>query len=174
VAGATHWQKSGGTERQPPGAGDSCGLNSTPRLLPNVTAAWRACLPHRGAAQGEGLGNAFLSHISAVDGIFHVCRAFDDPDVTHVEDRVDPVQVGVWCGCAWAGCVSGAPAAAAQYNCNVRAAACCHHQSHHPHHTITRTWTSSTVSCGSRTSSASTVSCSCCWCCHWSRWWAST
>lgn len=47
----------------------------------------------RGAAQGEGLGNAFLSHISAVDGIYHVCRAFEDPDVTHVEDRVDPVQV---------------------------------------------------------------------------------
>jgi obg-like ATPase 1 len=45
----------------------------------------------RGAAQGEGLGNAFLSHISAVDGIFHVCRAFEDPDVTHVEDRIDPV-----------------------------------------------------------------------------------
>lgn len=45
----------------------------------------------RGAANGEGLGNAFLSHISAVDGIFHVCRAFDDPDVIHVEDRIDPV-----------------------------------------------------------------------------------
>ncbi|KAI8462511.1 MAG: P-loop containing nucleoside triphosphate hydrolase protein [Monoraphidium minutum] len=45
----------------------------------------------RGAANGEGLGNAFLSHISAVDGIFHVTRAFDDPDVIHVEDRIDPV-----------------------------------------------------------------------------------
>lgn len=46
----------------------------------------------KGAAQGEGLGNAFLSHIAAVDGIFHVCRAFDDADVVHVEDRVDPVE----------------------------------------------------------------------------------
>lgn len=46
----------------------------------------------KGAANGEGLGNAFLSHIAAVDGIFHVCRAFDDPDVVHVEDRVDPVE----------------------------------------------------------------------------------
>ncbi|KAG2454567.1 hypothetical protein HYH02_000412 [Chlamydomonas schloesseri] len=45
----------------------------------------------RGAANGEGLGNAFLSHIAAVDGIFHVCRAFEDADVIHVEDRVDPV-----------------------------------------------------------------------------------
>ncbi|GMH38753.1 hypothetical protein BSKO_06637 [Bryopsis sp. KO-2023] len=46
----------------------------------------------RGAANGEGLGNAFLSNISAVDGIFHVCRAFVDPDVTHVEDRIDPIE----------------------------------------------------------------------------------
>lgn len=45
----------------------------------------------RGAAEGEGLGNAFLSHISEVDGIFHVCRGFEDADVVHVEDRVDPV-----------------------------------------------------------------------------------
>ena len=45
----------------------------------------------RGAASGEGLGNNFLSHIAAVDGIFHVMRAFEDPDVIHVEDRVDPV-----------------------------------------------------------------------------------
>jgi obg-like ATPase 1 len=46
----------------------------------------------KGAANGEGLGNAFLSHIAAVDGILHVCRAFDDADVVHVEDRVDPVE----------------------------------------------------------------------------------
>ncbi|KAK2079432.1 Obg-like ATPase 1 [Prototheca wickerhamii] len=46
----------------------------------------------KGAATGEGLGNAFLSHIMAVDGIFHVCRAFDDPDVVHVEDRVNPIE----------------------------------------------------------------------------------
>lgn len=46
----------------------------------------------RGAAEGEGLGNAFLSHIQAVDGIFHVCRTFEDPDITHVEDRIDPVS----------------------------------------------------------------------------------
>ena len=42
----------------------------------------------RGAAEGEGLGNAFLSHIAAVDGILHVCRGFDDADVIHVEGRV--------------------------------------------------------------------------------------
>eukprot|EP00250_Pteridium_aquilinum_P001922 c12127_g1_i1 orf=212-1396(+) len=46
----------------------------------------------QGAHQGQGLGNNFLSHIRAVDGIFHVLRAFDDPDVTHVEDSVDPIR----------------------------------------------------------------------------------
>lgn len=46
----------------------------------------------RGASKGEGLGNAFLSHIKAVDGIIHVMRAFEDDDVVHAEDTVDPVR----------------------------------------------------------------------------------
>lgn len=45
-----------------------------------------------GASKGEGLGNAFLSHIKEVDGIYHVLRAFDDPNVTHTENEVDPVR----------------------------------------------------------------------------------
>lgn len=45
-----------------------------------------------GASKGEGLGNAFLSHIQAVDGIVHVVRAFEDDDVIHAEDTVDPVR----------------------------------------------------------------------------------
>lgn len=46
----------------------------------------------KGASEGQGLGNAFLSHIQAVDGIFHVVRAFDSDDVVHVDDSVDPVR----------------------------------------------------------------------------------
>ncbi|XP_054256885.1 obg-like ATPase 1 [Macrosteles quadrilineatus] len=46
----------------------------------------------KGAAEGQGLGNAFLSHIKACDAIFHLCRAFDDDDVTHVEGEVNPVR----------------------------------------------------------------------------------
>lgn len=46
----------------------------------------------RGASAGEGLGNAFLSHIRAVDGIFHVIRVFDDEEVTHVEGALDPLR----------------------------------------------------------------------------------
>ncbi|KAI8901900.1 P-loop containing nucleoside triphosphate hydrolase protein [Globomyces pollinis-pini] len=46
----------------------------------------------KGAAEGQGLGNAFLSHIIAVDGIFHLVRGFDDPEVIHVEGEVDPIR----------------------------------------------------------------------------------
>ncbi|CAO3592563.1 unnamed protein product [Absidia cylindrospora] len=46
----------------------------------------------KGAASGAGLGNAFLSHIRAVDAIFHVVRAFDEPDVIHVEGELDPLR----------------------------------------------------------------------------------
>ncbi|HKJ54779.1 MAG TPA: redox-regulated ATPase YchF [Nitriliruptoraceae bacterium] len=45
-----------------------------------------------GASQGEGLGNQFLAHIREVDAICHVVRAFDDPDVIHVSDTVDPIR----------------------------------------------------------------------------------
>uniref|UniRef100_A0A8C6RH12 Obg-like ATPase 1 n=1 Tax=Nannospalax galili TaxID=1026970 RepID=A0A8C6RH12_NANGA len=41
---------------------------------------------------GQGLGNAFLSHISACDRIFHLTRAFEDDDITHVEGSVDPIR----------------------------------------------------------------------------------
>ena len=44
----------------------------------------------RGASQGEGMGNAFLSHIREADAICQVTRVFDDPDVTHVDGKVNP------------------------------------------------------------------------------------
>ena len=45
----------------------------------------------KGASKGEGLGNQFLANIREVDAIAHVLRCFEDPDVTHVEGRIDPV-----------------------------------------------------------------------------------
>jgi GTP-binding protein YchF len=45
----------------------------------------------KGASKGEGLGNQFLANIRETDAIAHVLRCFEDDDVTHVEDRVDPV-----------------------------------------------------------------------------------
>ena len=46
----------------------------------------------RGASQGEGLGNQFLGHIRSVAAIVHVLRCFDDGNVTHVEETVDPIR----------------------------------------------------------------------------------
>jgi len=46
----------------------------------------------KGASQGEGLGNQFLSHIRAVDAIAHVVRCFDNDDIIHVAGSVDPVR----------------------------------------------------------------------------------
>ncbi len=43
-----------------------------------------------GASKGEGLGNQFLSHIRSTNAICHVVRAFDDSNVVHVDDKVDP------------------------------------------------------------------------------------
>ncbi|KAG0238766.1 hypothetical protein BGW42_002632 [Actinomortierella wolfii] len=58
--------------------------------------AWLTCIDIaglvKGASAGEGLGNAFLSHVRAVDAIFHVCRAFEDSDVIHVDGEVNPIK----------------------------------------------------------------------------------
>ncbi|HEY0106175.1 MAG TPA: redox-regulated ATPase YchF [Rhizomicrobium sp.] len=45
----------------------------------------------RGASKGEGLGNQFLANIREVDAVVHVLRCFEDDDITHVENRIDPV-----------------------------------------------------------------------------------
>lgn len=46
----------------------------------------------KGASKGEGLGNKFLSHIREVDAIVHVVRCFENINITHVNDKVDPVD----------------------------------------------------------------------------------
>lgn len=46
----------------------------------------------RGASKGEGLGNQFLANIRDCDAIAFVARCFVDDDITHVEDRIDPVS----------------------------------------------------------------------------------
>lgn len=46
----------------------------------------------KGASQGEGLGNKFLSHIRQVDAIVQVVRCFDDDDIIHVSGSVDPAR----------------------------------------------------------------------------------
>ncbi|HEY9351129.1 MAG TPA: GTPase, partial [Acidothermales bacterium] len=44
----------------------------------------------KGASEGQGLGNTFLAHIREADAICQVIRVFSDPDVVHVEGRIDP------------------------------------------------------------------------------------
>jgi ribosome-binding ATPase len=45
----------------------------------------------RGASKGEGLGNQFLANIREVDAIVHVLRCFEDDDIQHVENTIDPI-----------------------------------------------------------------------------------
>ena len=45
-----------------------------------------------GASKGEGLGNKFLSHIREVDAIVHVVRCFENTDITHVDNSINPLR----------------------------------------------------------------------------------
>tara|TARA_E500000178_G_scaffold308270_1_gene321789 strand:+ start:1233 stop:2333 length:1101 start_codon:yes stop_codon:yes gene_type:complete len=45
-----------------------------------------------GASKGEGLGNQFLSHIREVDAILHVLRCFEDKEITHINNQINPIQ----------------------------------------------------------------------------------
>jgi ribosome-binding ATPase len=62
----------------------------TPVLVPAVLEIVDIAGLVRGASKGEGLGNQFLSHIREVDAIIHVVRCFDDPNIIHVEGKIDP------------------------------------------------------------------------------------
>lgn len=65
--------------------------NPKSRVPANLTVYDIAGLT-RGASTGAGLGNAFLSHIRAVDAIFQVVRCFDDAEIIHVEGDVNPCR----------------------------------------------------------------------------------
>lgn len=69
-----------------------CDLWQSPSKVPAMLHITDIAGLIRGASEGAGLGNAFLSHIAAVDGLFHVVRAFDNPEVVHVDDSVDPIR----------------------------------------------------------------------------------
>ncbi len=65
-------------------------LFSSERVVPATVSFVDIAGIVRGASQGEGMGNAFLSHIREADAICQVTRVFDDPDVTHVDGAVNP------------------------------------------------------------------------------------
>ena len=60
----------------------------TPTLIEFVDIAGLV----RGASRGEGLGNKFLSHIREVDAIVQVVRCFEDDNITHVDESIDPIR----------------------------------------------------------------------------------
>ena len=65
---------------------------SSKQIVPSTTTFVDIAGLVRGASKGEGLGNAFLSHIREVDAIAMVVRCFEDDNVVHVEERPDPLR----------------------------------------------------------------------------------
>lgn len=62
----------------------------TEKIVPAVVEFYDIAGIVKGASEGEGLGNKFLSHIREVSALVHVVRLFEDPNVIHVANRVDP------------------------------------------------------------------------------------
>jgi len=67
-------------------------VSSSQKVVPTITEFVDIAGLVKGAAEGEGLGNKFLSHIREVDAIAEVVRVFPDPKVTHVHDKIDPAK----------------------------------------------------------------------------------
>jgi GTP-binding protein YchF len=67
-------------------------LSGSQKIVPSVIEFVDIAGLVKGASQGEGLGNQFLGHIREVDAIVHVVRCFENPDIEHVMDTVDPVR----------------------------------------------------------------------------------
>ena len=69
-----------------------CGFIKTQKVIPAAMRLVDIAGIVKGASEGAGLGNKFLSHIREVDAILHVVRCFEDGDVLHVDGGVDPVR----------------------------------------------------------------------------------
>jgi GTP-binding protein YchF len=67
-------------------------LAGSAEIIPNFLEIVDIAGLVKGASKGEGLGNKFLSHIREVDLIIHIVRCFDDENIVHVENRVNPVS----------------------------------------------------------------------------------
>jgi len=65
---------------------------NTTKIVPAVVEFYDIAGLVKGASQGEGLGNKFLSHIREVAAIVHVVRLFKDGNVTHVSDKINPLS----------------------------------------------------------------------------------
>lgn len=65
-------------------------VRNSEKIIPAVIEFFDIAGLVKGASKGEGLGNKFLSHIREVEAVVHVVRCFDDENVIHVENTVDP------------------------------------------------------------------------------------
>ena len=62
------------------------------RLIPTTVKIVDIAGLVKGASKGEGLGNKFLSNIRETDAIIHVLRCFDDPNIVHVDGKINPLS----------------------------------------------------------------------------------
>ena len=62
------------------------------RLIPTTVKIVDIAGLVKGASKGEGLGNKFLSNIRETDAIIHVLRCFDDPNIVHVDGKINPMS----------------------------------------------------------------------------------
>lgn len=67
-------------------------MYNSEKLIPTAIEFYDIAGLVKGASKGEGLGNKFLSHIREVEAIVHVVRCFDDPNVVHVDGKVNPIS----------------------------------------------------------------------------------
>ncbi len=65
---------------------------NTQKIVPAAVEFYDIAGLVKGASEGEGLGNKFLSHIREVAAIAHVVRLFEDPEIIHVSNKVDPIS----------------------------------------------------------------------------------
>lgn len=75
-----------------PRLGELSRISNSTRILYATTEFVDIAGLVEGASKGEGLGNAFLSHIRQTDAIVHVVRCFDSNDIIHVKGRIDPIE----------------------------------------------------------------------------------
>ena len=66
-------------------------IGNPEKVIPTTTEFVDIAGLVKGASEGEGLGNKFLSHIRETQAIIHVVRCFENPDITHVHDQIDPI-----------------------------------------------------------------------------------
>ena len=65
-------------------------INNPEEVIPSIVEFVDIAGLVEGASQGEGLGNKFLANIRETDAIIHVVRCFEDKNVTHVSDEINP------------------------------------------------------------------------------------